>query len=1142
MKAYLACKDYGNTAIDVIDGSTITEEYSETLDSASIRLAPLNAPLSIAPYQEVKLTEGNQSWCFLVDDFTENQLNNREGGKVYSYSINLMSQTKYLEKIQLPNVCITHEQTRQTLWQAIQRFYRYCPKIKMRHSSLNKWFYNRFLTLDQTMSTKFDVPCADLQLSAPTLRQALTAVMSQIGCIPTVKNGVISYLDLRAIQSESGLEDVIVSRSQSSGSYVNSLVNASGGLLDSTGKSVSERLCFRDRNNLLLKQLQNLVLETRFPIYKVSKLVANAYFNGSGLYVLDDANHGDCYADFEEVLFRVGGDLVTGSPKMTIRANGAYPTSYGYVSRITGKASLIRIDKQTVSGYKWIADATYQIDAVIGQSDSYKEIPLPSSWEAQRADHFIVFAGIARFSSGRELKIVTTDSVANTPTETTVIDELIWSEVKLFHYWSETDDAYFSIAGGNTAPDEEIIEVSSIDMTKLCKEASARSGLKVDFLELTDPTRTPTPITIDKASEYVYTTVSYNIGDKFIRGFSDTYSVTNGWWNVQMPMVENLCKNISGWSSDYAYYGDDDAKEMLAHSLDPVLGSGIYSYESKDDLIRGRTQKPISIVYGFGSRVPINPYIGQGTGKSFATMFFDIEYQPISSPVLKFTRKGADFPIEQYDSKQNGLSSVEKVSLSEYETIDRLGSDVLSIHQRGGTIADLNSTYGDYTIFKRVISYRKNYLEADYFASKNYVLKNYFTAIQTKYRAYQYVDYSQSVERNECLHAFLELRDGVCVPKATDLFEIRQNGSPTNNEFDRNLIDGMFHGKGGEDYGRENITDEESTKLGLVKSYRRYYGETNYRYLDEASITHSDRFIAFTALDFDNASKGIYVDGTYLKGENLSSEKLGGIPQRYYPAQTSLQGVGFTSKLHYFDLQATLDDVQALPKYDVSHGMGKSLLFLNNISETPLTYKDNAERLGETFDFEIINYIPEFSFNENLISLSALGALGKTDGVLRIVSNLGEMGDAEKRYPITNAQYVDEFGNHISLADGSILMSTAIDDEGLNFPMIGCADNGEIWFSFGNFRNEIKSKLGSQTIVADATICLYNLAKHELMPICKFTQKSGGGRTRLVARINDTQGNGVYEYRNGLLVKSGEATIIDCSSSSGWERNATFDI
>lgn len=1129
MIAYFSCASggYGATAYKVVDGSTISEEYNETLDSANILLAPITTPLSdIKPYDEVLLVQGTHEWHFLVDSFEETQMNNRAEGKIYSYTISLMSRTKYLEKIQLPNICVTHRADgRDTLYEVIQRLYNYVPKIKMITGVADTWYYQRFLALDTdgsfagygiSMADKFSAPCADLQLSQPTLRQALTAVMTQVGCIPIVKGHRITWLDLRAEQEESGFDDteIIVSRSQSSDSYVNTLVNSSGGLLDRTGKSVSERLCFRDRDNLLLKQLENLKLETRFPIYSVEKLIAYAYFSTQKLHL------GPC--DIWRMPMAVNRGAITlllctaDDTEFTIEATESpiYPASF------TGKAYYLKQISNSVAGIVWVKDDEFDM-SFSGNTNPSISKAFPSSWQSgiNNGSHFVVVLGtltISGISGITTMQVFTAYSSASCDAQFTN------------SYYTNTQGAYtFSYIEYN----HDVFAPRYLDVTKLCKESSARSGLSVDYTALTAIASGD----VDTFSEYYYSTFEYSIGGNEITGFSQNYTeVEQGIWSNTDSVIENICKRITGWVSAYISLTDTQANDIFANIFDEYFPDDTYTYMNNPPSVLNDFDTPI-VIYEktagaiYNNLTPINPYNGETEG-SYATMFFDITYQPIASPVLRFTRKGSGgLPIEQLDSKQDGLSSVERVSDSEYDTIARLGSDVVCIHARiegESDLVDLDTTYGDYTIFKRTISYRANFLEVDYYASKNYVIKNYFTSIITKYRAYQYVDFNQSVTRLECIHSFLEIRDNLALPVGSNM-NIDEDDSRVNNLYrpkDYLFADGFWY---------------KASKDGLCKSVRKYVGDLSNVYLDEVSICHSDRFFSITALDFDNASKGIYVDGTYISGSNQSSTRdLGGIPQRFYPAQTNLHEFGFCSRIPFFDVEATLNDVQLLPQYNVVRNSFDPKWYITlNVSN--FAYKDGTERLGETWNVEVVNYVNGFNCNENLWANSTI--LGRNNnkiiGVL-ILPNLSKLkGQGELRsitYQSGDYLYEDMNGVLLSVEDNGYEMDDAVED---GVFVLADSSIGLIEFDFAKFFAK-PAEVG--TISRRATVCYleYIDGKFYLEDVCSFEQNDNH-LYKLMFRFNDTNGIDVYRISRQLLISDKKAFLATSSTAlADWARKA----
>ena len=273
---------YAEKKFPVVFDAPISEEYSETLDSASIIVPNLYQQLDIEPYQEccLEIVSNGKTTLkhFLIDSFTESMTNVEK--PIYTYTINLMSETKYLEKAQCPNLCITHSEVsgQKTITHYIELYMAlYCPKIKMYDETLKVWNYKPLIAVSEAVKDKFNVPCADMSLSAPTLRQALTSLMIQKKCIPVVVNRVLGFMDLAKEPSAfTGNEGRITAeRAMSSDSYVNTLVNMSDNVLDQEDSIVSESLVFRDRDNVLLKQKENLVLETRYPIYSVSKFAIN---------------------------------------------------------------------------------------------------------------------------------------------------------------------------------------------------------------------------------------------------------------------------------------------------------------------------------------------------------------------------------------------------------------------------------------------------------------------------------------------------------------------------------------------------------------------------------------------------------------------------------------------------------------------------------------------------------------------------------------------------------------------------------------------------------------------------------------------------------------------------------------------------
>ena len=96
-------------SFEIDEGFTITENFNETLNSATIRLSHLTNEIDIDNFDEVILTGDTRfnDLYFCVDDYECIEESLDTGNKTYTYEITLFSQIKLLEGIILPNLSIT---------------------------------------------------------------------------------------------------------------------------------------------------------------------------------------------------------------------------------------------------------------------------------------------------------------------------------------------------------------------------------------------------------------------------------------------------------------------------------------------------------------------------------------------------------------------------------------------------------------------------------------------------------------------------------------------------------------------------------------------------------------------------------------------------------------------------------------------------------------------------------------------------------------------------------------------------------------------------------------------------------------------------------------------------------------------------
>ena len=346
----LACK-INNKIYKIVQGATFSEEYNETLDSGCIIIDHVTKIRNLKPYVDVYiydddyvylgyqnvgdhyidengdeqlitesvvwfrgLSGDDESYALddedmpffkhmLVDSFTEEMLDLRDDSKdtLYKYKINLFSETKGLEKVPVPNISITQpiassDASKRTCYEYLNNFINlYSPELKFKNNlQTNTWIYNKKYKLSPTVAEIFDenVFCPEMTFTNPTLREVLSRIMTVKDCIPIVKNGMVYALD---ISQRNGTFQVdanhinFINNSMSSDSYANGARRQySGAISQNSSARYIEYLGFRNENEAFMT-LENMYIETRFPIYKINS-IKMCYYKGVQLKYSDGSS------------------------------------------------------------------------------------------------------------------------------------------------------------------------------------------------------------------------------------------------------------------------------------------------------------------------------------------------------------------------------------------------------------------------------------------------------------------------------------------------------------------------------------------------------------------------------------------------------------------------------------------------------------------------------------------------------------------------------------------------------------------------------------------------------------------------------------------------------------------------------------
>ena len=283
------------------DGVVYIDNFSEELDSATVVLTQQTQKLDFESFDLVELKLPNiGTKTMLINDIVENQINLENG--LYEYTLTLMSLTKELERTILPNISITKpkQSDAKTIYNVINEILSdYSPKyIDVNRFGANPEFTDLYeIAPDEIILGK----CPDLQITKPTLRNAIDTVLS-------VKNS-ICYLNsdryLRIMNLNSRKNEITLNEyynyqpenqsandyaAESENNYNNVVPNNIPGIKNDS--IVSEYIGFRSEQ--MVVNDENAVLITQNPIYDLKKVLwcGTIHFIGEGseLYVVYNNN------------------------------------------------------------------------------------------------------------------------------------------------------------------------------------------------------------------------------------------------------------------------------------------------------------------------------------------------------------------------------------------------------------------------------------------------------------------------------------------------------------------------------------------------------------------------------------------------------------------------------------------------------------------------------------------------------------------------------------------------------------------------------------------------------------------------------------------------------------------------------------
>jgi hypothetical protein len=260
-----------------------------------------------------------------------------------------------------------------------------------------------------------------------------------------------------------------------------------------------------------------------------------------------------------------------------------------------------------------------------------------------------------------------------------------------------------------------------------------------------------TALTID-LTPYVLEYDEWKTKDVYYSGFTYTdMALSSDYQNTSLYYVRGGNK-ILNWDNQQT------SQFLFIKNTTSVYELVLYSTAFYDRLIEiAKEQEPGYVTYEYGD-YPINPADFKGDG-NFNFFDFEIEYDAIDNCTFSATKS----PMPNHrrtviDNQSNSYVNISKQGKLEYSKANRLGNQVSIYNARYSNesdIIDVGYSLDDNIIFKREISIFKHYVDVNYYATKNYVLRDYFTGIRAKKRSWNIVSGEEASIRAELLKFYV---------------------------------------------------------------------------------------------------------------------------------------------------------------------------------------------------------------------------------------------------------------------------------------------------------------------------------------------------------------------------------------------------
>ena len=346
----------------------------------------------------------------------------------------------------------------------------------------------------------------------------------------------------------------------------------------------------------------------------------------------------------------------------------------------------------------------------------------------------------------------------------------------------------------------------SLDITKRVKE-------KADFDTLKN--KSADDFTAVNPDEYKIFNLSFSIGGNEIDGFGNSYG---DFWTGTAWTITNVIEAVK----------NPDAQGNVV----PIFDSSYHTYVIND----------------------------------IREILFEIEYDSVDENAIHV---GRYLPLARtgvnrlFDNQETSYCDLKHQSFFEYSKINRLSNKILQVT---GTYFDptdipqLGDQIGDYILFQREIQYCDDQINFVGYLTPNYILRDWFTGLNSKRRSWQIVSGNEASLRNDVYKFYLELSFS---RKEDVIDELEQYSDLTIANLIEGLI-GSLAGHSGYDAIKYALVQTIDKNGEIIQNNGGYYVVELFKELEGKSICFNfgfdDNFYAGSYIEKDSSK---YIETNY---------------------------------------------------------------------------------------------------------------------------------------------------------------------------------------------------------------------------------------------------------------------------------------